>query len=87
MALMHRTTIMLPLPLKRRARLLADRLGVSLGELIRESLEATLRGEEGEVREEDALYGDDAVYEGPAPSDLSDRHDDYLYDEPRESSS
>ena len=75
---MHRTTIMLPLPLKRRARIQAERMGISLSELIRESLEASLAGRAGEVRE-DALYGDDAVYDGPAPTDLAAGHDAYLY--------
>lgn len=76
---MHRTTIMLPMGLKQRARGLAHRMGVSLSELIRESLEATLRGEAGEVRENDPLYGDRAVHEGPVPVDLAEAHDDYLY--------
>lgn len=78
MAVMHRTTIMLPLPLKRRARIQADRLGISLSELIRESLEASLEDRAGEAGE-DALYGDDAVYDGPAPADLAADHDAYLY--------
>lgn len=71
---------MLPMDLKRRAQTLARRMGISLGELIREALEATLRGDAGEVRE-DSLYGDDAVFEGEVMSDLSDRHDRYLYGE------
>ena len=69
---------MLPIDLKRRAQGLAQRMGISLGELIREALEATLRGDAGEVRE-DTLYADDEVYSGEAPSDLSERHDRYLY--------
>ena len=81
---MHRTTIMLPLNLKRRARSLAQRMGVSLSELIRESLEATLRGDRGDLGE-DPLY-DDEVYDGPAPEDLSSDHDIYLYGDDRESS-
>ena len=82
---MHRTTIMLPLNLKRRARGLAQRMGVSLSELIRESLEATLRGDRGD-RGEDPLYHDDEVYDGPAPADLSSDHDLYLYGEDRNGS-
>ena len=69
---------MLPLDLKRRAQSLAGRMGVSLGELIRGSLEATLRGNAGEVRE-DSLFADDAVYDGPLAGDISARHDAYLY--------
>ena len=79
---MHRTTIMLPLNLKRRARGLAQRMGVSLSELIRESLEATLRGDRGDLGE-DPLY-DDEIYDGPAPADLSSDHDTYLYGDERE---
>lgn len=75
---MHRTTIMLPLDLKRRTQELARKMGVSLSELIRESLEATLSGKRGE-RSEDPLYVDDAVFSGAVPSDLSHRHDRHLY--------
>jgi hypothetical protein len=75
---MIRTTVMLPIDLKRRARALAQRSGISLGELIRESLEAALRGDAGEVRD-DPLFSDTATYDGPIVADLSTRHDDYLY--------
>ena len=75
---MLRTTVMLPLDLKRRAQALAQRMGVSLGELIRESLEAALRGDAGEVRD-DPLFSDTATYDGPIADDLSARHDDHLY--------
>ena len=78
---MHRTTIMLPLNLKRRARGLAQRMGVSLSELIRESLEATLRGDRGDLGQ-DPLF-DDEIYDGPAPMDLSCDHDIYLYGDER----
>lgn len=76
---MLRTTVMLPMDLKRRAQALAQRMGISLGELIREALEATLRGDAGEVRE-DALFGDAATYDGPLARDFSKRHDHFLYD-------
>ena len=68
---------MLPSDLKARSEALARRLGISFGELARESLEAFLRGYEGEVRE-DPLF-DLGLYRGPAEADLSDRHDDHLY--------
>jgi hypothetical protein len=79
---MQRTTIMLPVDLKQRASTLATRLGISLGELIRQSLEAALRGNAGEVRE-DPLFTDQAVYRGPVPANLSADHDDFLYGEAR----
>jgi hypothetical protein len=69
--------------LKERASRLASRLGVSLGELIRQSLEAALRGDAGEVRE-DPFFADRAVYGGPAPANLSADHDDFLYGLPRD---
>jgi len=72
-----RTTIMLPHDLKTRAAMEARRRGVSLGHLIRSSLEAAL----GRGVESDPLFADDAIYKGAAPSDLAVRHDDYLYGE------
>ena len=69
---------MLPIDLKQRATSLASRLGVSLGELIRQSLEAALRGNAGEVHE-DPLFADRAVYKGPVPPNTSADHDELLY--------
>jgi len=76
---MHRTTIMLPLDLKQRASQVASRLGVSLGELIRQSLEAALRGDAGSIHE-DPFFRDRAVYDGPVPPNAAADHDHYLYD-------
>jgi len=73
---------MLPVDLKQRASSLAERLGISLGELIRRSLEAALRGNSGEVRE-DPFFEDRAVYAGPVPPNLSADHDEFLYGEDR----
>jgi predicted DNA-binding protein len=75
---MKRTTIMLPPELKHRAEQLAREEGVSLAELIRESLEARLSRQE--VRH-DPFFSDDAVFEGDVPADFSKNHDKYLYDE------
>lgn len=73
---MKRTTIMLPEELHRRAAARAKQLGISLGELIRVSLDTALPG---------ATYGEDPlfkdfIFDGPAPRDLSAEHDKYLYD-------
>ena len=76
---MERTTIMLPPELKARALRRARESGKSLGELMREALEVILR-EEGE-KTRDPFFADTAVFEGPAPSDLSANLDHYLYDE------
>ena len=72
---------MLPVDLKQRASTLASRLGISLGELIRQSLEAALRGNAGEVRE-DSFFQDREVYDGPVPANVSTDHDDFLYGPP-----
>ena len=56
-------------------------LRVSLGQLIRTSLEAGLR-EPTPVRDEDPLFADDAVFEGRAPRDLARNHDRHLYGDP-----
>ena len=76
---MERTTIMLPGPLKHRATRLARKRGVSLGELIRESLREALA--RNPSSDEDLLFADDASYPGPVPADLAADHDDYLYGE------
>jgi hypothetical protein len=78
-AAMKRTTIMLPEGLRRRAMSLARQKGVSLGELIRDSLDAALP-EVSYDAGHDPLF-EDVVYDGPAPKDVSVKHDRYLYDE------
>jgi hypothetical protein len=75
---MQRTTIMLPRDLKERAMREAQARGVSLGELIRDSLTAALR-RDGSQAADDPLIADQAVFEGPIPADTSERHDELLY--------
>ena len=77
---MKRTTIMLPPELKNRASKHAHRLGISVGELIRNCLNAFLDRPDDQTNE-DPLLSDDAVYKGKVPPDLSSRHDHYLYGE------
>lgn len=77
---MKRTTIMLPEDLHRRAISRARQRGVSLGELIRNSLDAALPGVSYDDAGKDPLF-EDVVFDGPAPTDLSTRHDKYLYDD------
>lgn len=79
-ASMKRTTVMLPADLRRRAFVRARERGVSLGELIRESLDSALPSA-APVRAEDSLFTDAAVFSGKAPKDLSVAHDRYLYGE------
>lgn len=78
MAVMHRTTIMLPLEVHERATRYARAHNMSLGELIRDSLANELA--DTAANERDPLFADEAVYAGPAPRDLSVAHDRYLYD-------
>ena len=78
---MKRTTIILPDDLKMRAHYRARGMGISLGELIRKALEASLGHSDDENLTEDSLFADDAVYDGKAPRDLCESHDKYLYGE------
>ncbi len=77
---MKRTTVMLPADLRRRAFARAHERGVSLGELIRESLDAAIPVS-SPARAADPLFTDSAVFAGKAPKDLSAAHDRYLYGE------
>ncbi len=76
---MRRTTVMLPENLHRRAILRARQRGVSLGELIRDSLGAAMPNPTYDAGS-DPLY-EDAVFDGPAPADTARNHDKYLYDD------
>ena len=78
---MKRTSLMLPDDLKIRAHNRAKGMGISLGELIRESLEITLDNADEEKLTKDSLFADDALYDGEVPKDLSRNHDQYLYGE------
>lgn len=76
---MKRTTLMLPEELKARAERRAFERGISLGQLVRESVESALSTSDEEHRAKDPLFADDVIYEGEAPRDLSEAHDEYLY--------
>lgn len=82
---MHRTTIMLPEDLKRRAQRAAFARDISLAELIREALEAQLASQpDPRARfdwSKDSFFGDKAVWDGDGPADLAENHDKYLYDD------
>lgn len=77
-ATMHRTTIMLPDDLRNRALRRAEELGVSLGELVRESLDSLLNRSRRPAAD-DPLFADNAVFRGESPDDLSENHDHHLY--------
>ena len=74
---MTTTRIQLSERLMERAERSAEDKGISVGELIRETLEIRL-GEET-FPENDSFLSDREVYEGPTPPDLVARFDDYLY--------
>ena len=80
---MERTTIMLPADLKDKTMRLARRLGISFGEMVRNTLEQTVSRSEGKRRERkaDPLFADTAVFQGKGPKDLSVNHDKYLYED------
>ena len=77
--LMIRTTIMLPDELKMRALQHAHAHSQSLGQLIRESLERGLKDIPSKSSKSDSFWADTVVFKGPAPRDLSKKHDEYLY--------
>ena len=79
---MQRTTVMLPRELKLRALESARAKGISLGEIIRESLERALQEGANDSRARDPLLSDSEVFSGEAPRDLAEHHDDYLYGDP-----
>lgn len=76
---MQRTTIMLPRDLKVLAANYSEKMGVSLGQLIRDCLRKELDRAGSNATLKDCFFEDKAVYQGNAPSDLSVEHDEYLY--------
>ena len=79
---MHRTTVVLPPRLKDAAATEARAAGISFGEFVRRAVEKAVSDASPRSRgRRDALLGDRAVFNGKVPSDLSRRHDAYLYGE------
>ena len=74
---MERTTILIPADLKVKAEKYARKNGISLGELIRNSLE--FRISQKEPGSDDPFFNDRAVYNGRVPLDMAINHDEYLY--------
>lgn len=72
---MIRTAIMIPEKLKGRAEKFAQSKGISLGELIRLSLEKNLQNET-----KDTFFSDNEIFTGEVPGDLSANPDSYLYE-------
>jgi hypothetical protein len=76
---MHRTTIMLPSNLKNKAQAFASKMGISVGELIRESLEEKLHQAKNKQKS-DPFFDDQNFFNGDSPTDLAAKHDEYLND-------
>lgn len=76
---MHRTTILLPPELRREAENAARARGMTLSELIRQKLAATVAPKGGNRRQRDPLFRPGRLIETIGPTNVSARHDDYLY--------
>jgi len=71
---------MLPGDLKGKALFKAREMGISLGELIRKSIENFIE-QQNVNRDYDPFIYDNEFYEGEIESDLSVNHDKYIYGE------
>jgi hypothetical protein len=78
---MKHTTIALPEDLKRRALERAHESGIPFAEFVRQALEARLRSS-ADGPHGDPLFAATPIFRGSVPSDLSEDHDRYLYEEP-----
>ena len=79
---MHRTTILLPEDLRRRAEKAAKSRGLSLSELIRRQLEKVGgSAEKSRGRRDDPLFKNWKPSGKSTPRDLAANHDRYLYGE------
>ena len=75
---MIRTTILLPLELKKKVESKAKERGISLGEFIRLSIQEAISPKKNQI-EKDPFFSDSEFYEGNMPSDISLNHDEYLF--------
>ncbi len=78
--MMHRTTILLPESIRLKAIRYAQKQGISLGELIRTSLEMRMSSNGQIINATDIFMNDKRVYSEKIPKDLSKQHDNYLYE-------
>ena len=76
---MERTTIMLPHDLKLRVAQYAKKQGISMGELIRNVMDAALNNPHSNSFDDDPLFSDKECYTGDVPNDISQNHNQYLY--------
>jgi hypothetical protein len=77
---MPSVSIQLPDQVLNRAKALAESIGLSFDDLVRECLESRLHEPKRAVDwKNDPFLSDRDVYKGPTPPDLVERLDDYLY--------
>ena len=82
-----RTTIVMPEPLKQRAIIRARERGISFGEFVRRAVEKDLAPAPQKKKPlnlkgkktGDPFWDNLVVYTDNGPTDVSVRHDDYLY--------
>lgn len=76
---MHRTSILVPVPLRDEAEAEAKRQGITLSELIRRLLAATVARSKPTGRDADPLFRPGKLMGRGGAGDIAARHDDYLY--------
>src|SRR3990167_7992755 len=76
---MRRTTIMLPDLLKSKANRKALKNNISLGELIRLTLERECANDRSDTINQDPFFTDQHFCKDKTPRDIALNHDDYLY--------
>ena len=79
---MQRTTVVMPVSLKKRAMSRARQRNISFAEFVRQAVEMlALLPPKRRLKGRDPLFFDVPVYDGPVPADISINLDKYLYDE------
>jgi hypothetical protein len=76
---MHRTTILLPETLRRDAENVARGQGITLSELIRRKLAHSVASKARTAQEQDPFFRPGRLMTRQGPSDVSAKHDHYLY--------
>ena len=79
---MHRTTLLLSEELRREAQNLARRQGITLSELIRRKLATSVATKSKNALAGDPLFRPARLMISHEESDVSARHDDYIYGPP-----
>lgn len=78
---MHRTTILLPRPLRMQLERAAQREAISFGELVRRVLQKFLLKDQG-AASNDPFFANHTTFEDRGPRDVARQHDTYLVKDP-----